>query len=76
MQYQQSIFQKLDNSLRTKRIREDVNSFLLETYSSSFVTYEIPPSLYEVSDIKNTLDQLLKADVSFNCIIISKRNHN
>ena len=41
------------------RLELDDNFFVLENCNSKFGTLEKPPIPYEVSDIKNTLDNLL-----------------
>ena len=48
------------------RLELDDKFFVLENCNSKFGTLEKPPIPYEVSDIKNTLDNLL--DVFFDTI--------
>ena len=42
--------------------------FFSQKFNSNFETYEMAPGIYEVSDIKNTSENLMKDDVSVNFI--------
>ena len=59
-----NLFQDLETSPETKRTKENDINFVLKLYNSDFETYEIPPGLYEVSDINQTSDNLVKAIIS------------
>ena len=60
-------------------MEEDNFTFIPENHSSNLVTYEIPPGVYEVSDINNDENNFAKANLSFDIITIKlklKTNHN
>ena len=76
MEYKHSIFRNLEKFLRTIRTREEDIIFFLQAYSSNFFTYKILPSINEVCDNNNKLDEMVKADIYFNLVTISERIHN
>ena len=47
------------------------NKYILQEYNCNYITCEIPPGIFEISDHNNTLDALVKATI-FNDIITMK----
>ena len=69
----QSVFQELEKFPGTVRMEENGFYFNLKKFSSNFETYDMPPGIYEVSDIENTLIKLVEAEVSFDIGKIKKQ---
>ena len=67
-EYGHSASQDLGSFLRTTRTQEDAVNFVLQKNKSNFETFEIPSDYYEVSDIINTLDSLIKTNVFIDII--------
>ena len=63
MDLQWICFQDFESHLRTIRVSEENIELLLELYNSRFVNFELPPGVYEMIDIKNTLNDLVKVSV-------------
>ena len=58
-EHEHSTFRDLVCFLRTMRVEEDEINFILPKHIFNFFTYQIPPSIFKVSDFNNTLDFLL-----------------
>ena len=59
MEINHSTFQKSESILKTIRLCEQNISFLWKRKSSDFPIQKILPVMYEVSDVKNTVDKLI-----------------
>ena len=70
--YEQPLFQNLESFLRTMRVEDETN-FILQKQNFIFRTKEIQPGKYEVSDIDNSQDNLVKANFSSN--LDKKKSH-
>ena len=74
MENEQSFFQDFESFPRTMRVEEDVIDFFLQKQNSNFETYEIPPMIYEVIDIFNTLGNLVRTKVFTDFITIKSKS--
>ena len=58
--YSSFLFQDFESFLRTKvDLVEDDNKLVLDEYTSSFITNEIPPGIYTFKDIFEALLRFL-----------------
>ena len=63
MFYTMSILQDFESFLRTEiDLVEDVIRFVLDEYNSSFITYEIEPSIYTFDDLPKALFNILQPE--------------
>ena len=60
--YTSSVFQDFESYLRTQiDLVEDDIKFVLDEYSSSFITYELDPGVYTLKDISEALFNILQS---------------
>ena len=62
--YELDALQNFESCFRRNRLEERDDKFVSEKFNSIFVTYEIQPGFYEVADNNNSLENLVKVDVS------------
>ena len=58
------LYVKYSKASLSERDENKLGLNILQTYISSFVTYELPAAIFEVTDINNILDYLVKVDFS------------
>ena len=59
IEHEQTTFQDLEYFLGRMRIVDEIN-FILPKRIFNFFPYQIPPSIFKVSDFNNALDKLIK----------------
>ena len=64
-----------ESFLRTKKISEGNTKILFKTYKTRLTSFETPPGLFKMIDLNNTLNDLVKTNVSIeNVTLKAKRN--
>ena len=68
-------FQGFESYLRTIRVSEENIELLLDLFNSRFVNFELPPGVYEMTDIKNTINDLVKVSVVTDDVTLEKSSN-